>query len=294
MGLPAFLRSISLNFPKMPKNLAKKQEEEIKRRKNMTSSRERWAEKRAKWFKTTVLDAPVRRALKRQMKYQGESASTSQVSIPSSRKTKPAEDIELILKEIGPHPVACSPPAVERKGRIRNLDHFPDFSRLLHCLDMMESDVPSGDHISHVQYTDTQGVDFLLTRDDLLQLKSRYLYFIYISALILEAFCSLKFSRQRQYLHQQSPCAGGIELKDSESEVIRVRQTVKFSDLMQMPSTSFCNSYITVTQNSILNCEDDITKCSIVPTVANCEKMLKEISQCSMVGWKMMKSSLIS
>ena len=79
--------------------------------------------------------SPLRREENRKLKGpQQKDTIITKMPLPVPAQTKPSEDIDEILKEIGPHPVIPNTePAKQRKGKFHHLNSS-DFDWFASCL----------------------------------------------------------------------------------------------------------------------------------------------------------------
>ena len=278
VGLPNLLNSIKFHLGAVPTTVIPSP--------SLSTSASVYKERKRTWYDMKRKAEYTKRSTKRSSHqlHLPSSNVESFTSTPSITTAIPRnEDIDEILKEIGPHPVIehssvfSDVKVVKTKGKLHNLDSFPNFTGLLRCLHRMTTTASGSPPCRYVQYTDAKGSRFFLSLEDLLTIKSAY-----IDSLILMMFAA-SFFQTRKVIN--SPCqisryGGGNGRKDDESKLIEIRKKTSESDLMKIPPFSACkDSYTIVIESENSVHFDDITQMSQIPSVPTCEKMLKELNK---------------
>ena len=209
----------------------------------------------------------------------------------SKKNDDKTDNIEAILKEIGPHPpqecYATRSPDVKRKGKLRSLHSFPTLDRVLHSLEvLLHSDV-----FTHFRHIDSKGYPVFLSIDDLVTIKSAYL-----DSLLTVIFSIIVFevpNASREPVDKIVRYGGGATShNDSESKIVNVRLTTQEVDLMQLPAFSAYDSYQISTADSVNpRAARDIREFSLVPRAPTCRKMLDDLSKHSGEGITFIRTS---
>ena len=239
-----------------------------------------YKQKKKRWYHEKRVVEYQRRVEKRQSTQQSSTSMITESSEIAERQKMPVKDIDLILQEIGPHPVVersvVAPTKV--KGKLQNLDSFPNFYRLLRCLRMLSPTACGGATRRYVQYTDARGNFFHLSLDDLRSIESVYIdSFIFIIATVL-------YFQRRTFLSscsKISPCGGGNGRNNDESNLIKIREVSSESELMKLPPTSNNEDDYTIINADKSALCDDIRQISRIPSVPICVKMLNELNKYS-------------
>ena len=171
MGVPLLLNAIQSSIAQ---NANKEEEQKL----DNLSSRQRHQIKKQGWYQRKRETAFEIRRTEHEKKEQAQSSAKEKEKVTKQRQrnVKINEDIDSILKDIGPHPVFVNfPLPVKSKGKLRSLDSFLSFSKVMYSLEVLTHSTD----FTHVQFIDSRGKRVFLSIDDLTAMK-----FAYVDALI--------------------------------------------------------------------------------------------------------------
>ena len=157
----------------------------------------------------------------------------------------------------------------EVKGNVQSLSSIPNFFRILHFLRVMSSAVSA----LHAQYDDdVKGIDHFLSLEDL-----QNIYLVYIFNL---AFILISMMHHLKDGCSQNRCAGGGNAQNNnDSNLIRLREKSKVSDLIKFPSLSECCDSYSIVPISFQETDVDIMHISKIPPLSICKKMLTDLDK---------------